>query len=80
VPNIYIDITDTYQIWLEAISKHALFRGKVASFPYREYYEALSIVRGARAGFKHAACFMMPGFSNFRKIDFFPVDKKMTIY
>ncbi|MEA3431182.1 MAG: PIG-L family deacetylase [candidate division WOR-3 bacterium] len=80
VPNICLDITNTYQTWLEAISKHALFRGEIASFPYREYYEALSIVRGARAGFKHAACFMIPEHSDIRKGDFFPVEEKMLIY
>ncbi len=80
-PNVYMDISGKpYETWLEAIDKQALFRGEVASFPYREYYKSLSVVRGGKAGYGHAVTFMVPRFSNFRKVDFFPVDESMLIF
>jgi LmbE family N-acetylglucosaminyl deacetylase len=79
-PNVYVDITDTFDIWKEGIAKHALFRGEVSSFRYNEYYSGLSAVRGAIAGCDRAAAFMLPRFSTHRTYDFFPVEETMLIY
>jgi len=79
-PNVFMDITETYDIWKEGIEKHALFRGEVSSFQYNEYYSGLTQVRGAIAGYKRAVAFMLPRFSTFRKYEWFPVNDTMLIY
>ena len=58
VPEVYIDITDAFDRWIEGASKHALFRGEVSSFPYQDYYKALARARGAESGCRYAAAFM----------------------
>ena len=78
--DVFVDVTDTYEIWLEAMSKHALFRGEVSSFRYRDYYTGLSSVRGAIAGCDRAVAFMLPRFSRMRTYQFFPVEESMLIY
>jgi len=79
-PNVYMDVTDTYDVWKEGIAKHALFRGEVSSFRYNEYYTGLTQVRGGIAGCKRAVAFMLPRFSTHRTYDFFPVEEAMLIY
>jgi LmbE family N-acetylglucosaminyl deacetylase len=53
-PDTYIDITPIYETWVNAASAYELFRGGISSFRYADYYKALSITRGALAGFAHA--------------------------
>jgi len=80
-PNYFLNLDEeSYNLWVEGIKKHALFRGEVASFPYFEYYTALTVVRGAKMRFKRAVAFMVPPFAYFRKMEFFPVDEVMEIY
>jgi hypothetical protein len=57
-PEVYIDISDSYDTWLEAASKYALFRGEVVSFPYRQYYESLATIRGAECRCGRATALM----------------------
>ncbi len=57
-PELYVDISESYDRWLEAASKYALFRGEVVSFPYRQYYESLASIRGAEARCGRAAALM----------------------
>ncbi len=67
VPNVYIDITDTYDVWLEAMSKYELYtrtaeKGHTGflreSPPYQTFYPTMAIVRGHEAGFRYAKAFM----------------------
>jgi len=57
-PEVYIDVSDSYDTWLEAANKYALFRGEVVSWPYRKYYESLATVRGAECRCDRAAALM----------------------
>jgi LmbE family N-acetylglucosaminyl deacetylase len=57
-PEVFIDVSESYDAWLEAANKYALFRGEVASFPYRQYYESLAFIRGAECGCARAAALM----------------------
>lgn len=59
-PEVYVDVSQSYEVWLEAASKYALFRGEVVAFPYRGYYEALAFIRGAESGCPRAAALMRP--------------------
>ena len=55
-PYYWFDVTEAFPVWKEAIRELWLAEHST-SFPYLRYYEALSIVRGARMGAEHASCF-----------------------
>jgi LmbE family N-acetylglucosaminyl deacetylase len=59
-PNLYIDIDDVYDQWLEAANQYELFRGGISSFRYRDYYQALAIMRGCLSGYARAVALMRP--------------------
>ncbi len=58
VPEVSLDVSDVFDTWIEAASKHALFRGEVVSFPYQNYYKALAAVRGAESHCRYAVALM----------------------
>ncbi len=62
-PDFWIDITEVYDQWMEALHEHALFRGEVASFDYLQYYDGLTAMRGAEVGFSRAQTFALPPIS-----------------
>ena len=55
-PYYYFDVTEAFPVWKEAIRELWLAEHST-SFKYLRYYEALSVVRGARIGVDHASCF-----------------------
>ncbi len=57
-PEILVDVTPVYGRWHAAMMEQGLFRGEVSRFHYREYYEGLSAVRGARAWTSRAVALM----------------------
>jgi N-acetylglucosamine malate deacetylase 1 len=59
-PDIYLNTEDVHDQWLEAAGQYELFSGSVSGFRYRDYYEALSVMRGCLAGFRHAVTLMQP--------------------
>ena len=59
-PNTYVDISDVYELWHRGCMQHALFRGEVSQFNYRQYYEGLAMTRGALAGFAKATALVGP--------------------
>jgi LmbE family N-acetylglucosaminyl deacetylase len=59
-PDLYLDITDVYDRWVEAASQYELFSGSVSGFRYRDYYEALAVMRGCLAGYSRAVALMRP--------------------
>ena len=56
LPYYWFDVTEAFPLWKEAI-KELWLAEHSTSFQYLRYYEALSIVRGARIGVDHATCF-----------------------
>lgn len=58
VPDTFVDITPVYDTWRHAASAYELWRGGIEAFPFAQYYEALTVVRGAVAGFRHAQAFL----------------------
>jgi len=61
VPEVFVDIPEeAYETWVKAMNVYAYARGETSGFPFIEYYKALTIVRGAPAGFKRAQAFMVP--------------------
>src|SRR5438876_3981818 len=59
-PNLYVDIDDVYDQWLEAANQYELFRGGISSFRYRDYYQALATMRGCLSGYARAVALMRP--------------------
>lgn len=51
---VYVDTTEVHEPWVEACSAYEIFRPGGASFRYQDYYRALSVCRGALAGYPHA--------------------------
>ncbi|WP_327090562.1 PIG-L family deacetylase [Nonomuraea sp. NBC_01738] len=60
-PDVFVELTDeAYELWSAAITGYAFARGETYGFPYVDYYRALTIVRGAPAGFRRAQAFAAP--------------------
>lgn len=66
-PDVYVDITSTYDVWVEAIKQYEFVRGGVSTFRYLDYYTHLAVVRGCLMGVKYAQAFMMPEGANKRR-------------
>lgn len=66
-PEMLVDISAVYDRWHAAMMEQGLFRGEVSRFHYREYYEGLSAVRGARAWTERAVALMRSPFSSDRQ-------------
>lgn len=58
IPDFYLDVTDVWDRYLDAIHAYSLFRGEVASFPYEQWYRGASELRGAEAGCPRAVALM----------------------
>lgn len=59
-PDIYIDISDVFDTYIEAISQYELARGGISNFRYIDYYRALAITRGCLANCQYAQTLMRP--------------------
>lgn len=55
-PYLYIDVTEGFDLWQKAAATHWFVTGS-KSFPYLEYYNHLSRVRGIEARRGRAQCF-----------------------
>ncbi len=58
VPDFYLDVSDVWDRYLDAIYAYSLFRGEVAQFPYEQWYRGASELRGAEAGCPRAVALM----------------------
>jgi LmbE family N-acetylglucosaminyl deacetylase len=57
-PDAYLDVSDVFDRYLEAIHSYSLFRGEVASFPYEQWYRGAAEMRGSEGGFARAVALM----------------------
>ena len=71
-PEVFIDIASVRDRWIRAMEEFAFARGETSRFPYIEYYKALTVVRGAPAGFTYAQAFAVPPGSLTQRLAFFP--------
>ncbi len=72
VPEIYVEISNVFDQWVEAITRHQLVRGGVSPFPYLEYYKALATIRGAEVRIPKAEAFMRRPLSRRALVDLLP--------
>lgn len=61
LPDTYLNVTAVVDTWRHAASAYELFRGGISSFRYADYYQALTITRGALSGFDHAIALRTSG-------------------
>lgn len=73
VAEFYVDVTDVFDEWVEAVCKHELVRGGISTFPYLEYYKSLAVVRGAEGGCRYAETFMQTDLQRRKKVDMLPL-------
>jgi N-acetylglucosamine malate deacetylase 1 len=77
-PDLWVDVTEVYDRWVEGCREHQLLRGEV-SFDYLHYYGGLAAKHGAEVGVKRAVTVSLPPISRKRKVDFFPVDSEPVL-
>jgi len=68
----YVDFSDAYDKWVQAISQYEFVSGGISSFRYLDYYKALAVVRGCLSNSKYAEAFMSPKGALVRKGPRFP--------
>lgn len=71
-PYVYVGVADEMAQWREAVMKYEFVAGRISSFRYLDYYEALSTVRGAISGKGRAIAFDIDPFGKRRVLDSFP--------
>ena len=71
-PYVFYGVKDELEQWRSAVTKYEFVGGKISSFPYLEYYEALATVRGAVAGRGKAIAFDIDQFGKMRVLDSLP--------
>ncbi len=50
IPQVYIEIEDTFRQWFEAMAYYELFRANVANVPYQDYYRTMATIRAVEIG------------------------------
>lgn len=60
VADTYVDVSEVFEQWLEITSQYELFSGGISSFRYKDYYQALSIMRGCLGRAPRAVALMRP--------------------
>jgi N-acetylglucosamine malate deacetylase 1 len=71
-PYVYVGVSDEIAQWREAVTKYEFVGGRIASFRYLDYYDALSTVRGAVSGKGRAVAFEIDSFGKRRVLDALP--------
>lgn len=59
-PQVYVDVSDVWDKYIECISQYELFRGGISSFRYMDYYQALGTMRGCLSNCQKAVALMLP--------------------
>ena len=59
VPDTYLDISGSFDRWIEACALFPMWRGE-NGFRYNDYYTSLAAGRGCLSGFQHAVALMSP--------------------
>ena len=60
-PDVYLDTTSTYARWVDAMDQYEIWRDPtVGGFRYRDYYTALSTMRGCLSRHERAVALMRP--------------------
>jgi LmbE family N-acetylglucosaminyl deacetylase len=71
-PYVYVGVSDEIAQWKEAVTKYEFVGGRISSFKYLDYYDALSTMRGAVSGKGRAIAFDIDSFGKRRVLDSLP--------
>lgn len=71
-PYISVDVSDGFAAWREAVTRYEFVRGGISDFRYLDYYDALSIMRGALARKPRAEAFDIDASGKRRVLDSLP--------
>ena len=71
-PYITVDVSSAISVWRQAVTKYEFVRGGISDFRYLDYYDALSIVRGAVARKDRAESFDIDASGKRRILDSLP--------
>jgi LmbE family N-acetylglucosaminyl deacetylase len=71
-PYLSVDVTSAIDTWRSAVTKYEFVRGGVSDFRYLDYYDALSIMRGALARKGRAEAFDIDASGKRRILDSLP--------
>lgn len=71
-PYVYVGVGDEMAQWREAVTKYEFVSGRISSFRYLDYYDALSTVRGAISGKGRAVAFDIDPLGKRRVLDSLP--------
>lgn len=71
-PYLYVDVSDAFATWKEAVTQYEFVRGGISSFPYLEYYDGLATVRGAEARKPRAVAFDLDPLGKKRVLEALP--------
>jgi len=77
-PDLWVNVSEAMDRWVEACSEHALLRGEIA-FNYLHYYRGLAAKRGAEVGVRYAVAVSLPPISRKRRVDFLPVETEPVL-
>lgn len=70
--DIYLDVSEVWNDYLQVLRSHELMRGGISSFRYFEYYDALGATRGCLGGYTKAVALMMQPGAWVQKLDYLP--------
>ena len=70
--DLYLDVTDVWDAYLDVLRSHEFIRGGISTFRYFDYYAALGITRGCLAGVQRAVALMTPDGSWVQRADYLP--------
>jgi LmbE family N-acetylglucosaminyl deacetylase len=70
--DLYVDVGDDWDGYLELLRSHELMRGGVSGFRYFDYYDALGTMRGCLGGFRKAVALMVPTGSWVQRMGYLP--------
>jgi LmbE family N-acetylglucosaminyl deacetylase len=70
--DIYLDVTEIWEQYLEMLKTHELMRGGISTFRYFDYYNALGTTRGCLGGFQKAVALMVPDGSWGMQVKYLP--------
>jgi len=71
-PYVYVDVSDSLDLWEQCVKQYELIRGGISSFPYFEYYQSLARLRGAESGLKAAVAFDIDSWAKKRILNQLP--------
>lgn len=70
--DIYLDVSDVWEAYLEVLRSHEFIRGGISTFRYLDYYSALGVTRGCLGGMSRAVTLMVADGSWTERLDILP--------